>query len=190
MYWTLNQVIAYNLKKAREAKGWTQKEAAKKLVPYLGKTWTDAAWSAAEASVKGERIRKFDADEILAIARTFRLPLHFFFLPPDPDEVLGLEGFNPTEDADAFYVWHLLGSVITGLAHPDIKERVEKVIADLPEEYAEGLAESYRVITSLDELNKITSQVQKLMRNLEEQARDIRKAQRLLRQTDKEGEEE
>jgi uncharacterized coiled-coil protein SlyX len=32
----------------------------------------------------GQRIRNFDADEIVAFARTFDLPVTFFFMPPVP----------------------------------------------------------------------------------------------------------
>lgn len=43
-----------------------------------------ANFSAAERSVTGERIRDFDADEIVAFARAFELPVTFFFMPPVP----------------------------------------------------------------------------------------------------------
>lgn len=40
--------------------------------------------SQAERSVAGRFIRKFDADEIVAFARAFDLPLGWFFMPPPP----------------------------------------------------------------------------------------------------------
>jgi hypothetical protein len=85
-YWGLtpNQVIAFNLARARERQGWTLNEAAERLEPYLGSRWSKANLSAAERSIAGERIRNFDADEIVAFARCFELPIAFFFMPPPP----------------------------------------------------------------------------------------------------------
>jgi transcriptional regulator with XRE-family HTH domain len=86
LYWGLtpNQVIAFNLARAREMKGWTLNEAAEALEPYVGSRWSKANLSAAERSITGERIRNFDADEIVAFARAFEVPIAFFFLPPPP----------------------------------------------------------------------------------------------------------
>ena len=86
LYWgmTPNQVVAYNLNQARIWKGWTQEEAAETLAPYVGSRWSKANFSAAERSIDGQRIRNFDADEIVAFARAFELPVTFFFMPPVP----------------------------------------------------------------------------------------------------------
>jgi hypothetical protein len=81
---TPNQVVAFNLARAREWKGWTQDEAAEALEPYLGKRWSKASVSQAERSVAGRFIRQFDADEIVAFARAFDLPIGWFFMPPPP----------------------------------------------------------------------------------------------------------
>jgi hypothetical protein len=81
---TPNQVVAYNLAQARLWKDWTQEEAAENLEPYLGSRWSKATFSAAERSVDGQRVRQFTADEIVAFARGFGLPVGFFFLPPPP----------------------------------------------------------------------------------------------------------
>ena len=77
-----NQVVAYNLARARQLRGWTQDEAAAALEPYLGVRWSNASWSQAERSVGGKFVRRFDADEIVAFARAFELPVTWFFLPP------------------------------------------------------------------------------------------------------------
>ena len=66
----------------RAWRDWTQEEAAEHLAPYLGTKWSKASFSAAERSVDGERVRNFSADEIVAFARGFGLPVGFFFLPP------------------------------------------------------------------------------------------------------------
>jgi hypothetical protein len=45
---------------------------------------TRAALSQAERCLYRGRIRRFDADEIVAFARAFELPISFFFSPPEP----------------------------------------------------------------------------------------------------------
>lgn len=79
-----NQVVAYNLAQARMLRGWTQEQAAEALEIHVGTRWSKATFSAAERSVDGERVRQFDADEIVAFARAFDLPVSWFFLPPPP----------------------------------------------------------------------------------------------------------
>lgn len=81
---TPNQVVAFNLALAREWKGWTQDQAAEALEPHLGKRWSKATVSQAERSVAGKFIRNFDADELVAFARAFELPLGWFLMPPPP----------------------------------------------------------------------------------------------------------
>lgn len=77
-----NQVVAYNLFRARQLRGLTQDEAAAALAPYLGVRWSNASFSQAERSVAGKFVRRFDAEEIVAFARGFDLPITWFFLPP------------------------------------------------------------------------------------------------------------
>jgi hypothetical protein len=86
LYWGLtpNQIVAYNLHQARLWRGWTQEQSAEALEPYLGARWSKTVFSTAERSVDGDRIRQFDADEIVALARGFDLPVTWFFLPPPP----------------------------------------------------------------------------------------------------------
>ena len=79
---TPNQVVAYNLARARAHRRWTQEEARQALAPYLGVEWSKANYSAAERSMDGVRIRQFDADEIVAFARGFGVPIAWFFIPP------------------------------------------------------------------------------------------------------------
>ncbi len=100
---TPNQVVAYNLTLAREHRGWTQDEAAGALAPYLGKRWSKASFSQAERSVAGKFIRNFDADEIVAFARAFEVPVTWFFLPPPPWlDTPGVPVKLATPDADRF----------------------------------------------------------------------------------------
>ena len=81
---TPNQVVAYNLARARAWRGWTQEQATAALEPHLGTRWSKANYSAAERSIAGGRIRQFDADEIVAFAQAFGVPVGWFFLPPPP----------------------------------------------------------------------------------------------------------
>ena len=81
----LNQVVAYNFRRARELRGWTQDEAAMALEPLIGQRLPQASISAIERAYEGDRRREFDAQEILAFALAFNLPLVWFFLPPPGD---------------------------------------------------------------------------------------------------------
>lgn len=86
---TANQLVAANLRRARERLGLTQQEAAKRLEPYIGKEWSKATFSAAERSaVPGKRAREFSADDLLAFARTFGVSVSWFFLPPEYEDEL------------------------------------------------------------------------------------------------------
>lgn len=81
----LNEIVAYNVRRARELRGWTQEEAAIALEPLLGQRLPQASISAMERAYEGERRREFDAHELLAFALAFDLPLFWFFLPPPGD---------------------------------------------------------------------------------------------------------
>ena len=81
----LNEVVAYNFRRARELRGLTQDEAAVRLEPFLGVRLPQASISALERSYGGDKRREFDAQEILAFACGFDLPLIWFFLPPADD---------------------------------------------------------------------------------------------------------
>lgn len=83
---TPNQVVAYNLARARRLKGWTQEEARRALSPFIGEEWSKATYSAAERSVAGERVRQFTLDDVFAFARAFDLPWSWFLLPPGDEE--------------------------------------------------------------------------------------------------------
>jgi hypothetical protein len=83
---TAHQLVAHNLRRAREEWKWTQERAAQALEPYLGKRWSPASFSIAERSAdEDSRKREFDANELLAFSRAFERPLAWFFTPPDDD---------------------------------------------------------------------------------------------------------
>ena len=81
----LNQVVAYNVREARELRGWTQQDLSLRLEPYLGQRLTQAGVSAMERAWDGERKREFDAHELLVFALVFDLPIIWFLLPPPGD---------------------------------------------------------------------------------------------------------
>ncbi|MGH9122752.1 MAG: helix-turn-helix domain-containing protein, partial [Acidimicrobiales bacterium] len=79
-----NQIVAFNLALARSWRRWTQEEAAAAIEPYLGVRWSKASVSQAERSVNGNFVRNFSADEIVAFAQAFEVPVTWFFMPPPP----------------------------------------------------------------------------------------------------------
>jgi transcriptional regulator with XRE-family HTH domain len=90
---TPNQIVAYNVARARALRGWTQEQAAEALAPYLGARLSAASFSAIERSAwKVERIKQFSADELLALSRGFDLPIGYFFTPPPPATDIALHG--------------------------------------------------------------------------------------------------
>jgi hypothetical protein len=106
---TPNQIVAYNVAKARALRGWTQEQAADALAPYLGVKLSGASFSALERSAWTlHRIKQFSADDLLALSRGFDLPIGFFFTPPPPafDAGLhapdaGIKGLDPIVLLDA-----------------------------------------------------------------------------------------
>jgi len=96
--WTANQIVAFNVAKARLLRGWTQEEAAKAIAPYLGTLLSGASFSAIERSVDAGRPREFNADELLAFARGFRVPIPWFFTPPSVWEDFGVATPDAGED--------------------------------------------------------------------------------------------
>jgi transcriptional regulator with XRE-family HTH domain len=107
--WTASQVVAHNLTRARELRGLTQTEIAERLSRFTGSNWSQATVAQAEGSVGGQRMRQFTANELVALARTFDLPVLFFFLPPDDGE-----GQLATEDARAGLPWEYLLLLVLG----------------------------------------------------------------------------
>lgn len=80
---TANQVVAYNMAKARALRGWTQERTGEELAPYVGVKLSNQTISIMESSARQSgRIRVFSADDLLALSRGFDLPLGFFLVPP------------------------------------------------------------------------------------------------------------
>jgi len=79
-------------------RGWTQEEAVQALAPFLGTLLSTASFSAIERSIDTGRIREFDADELLAFARGFRVPITWFFTPPTVWEGVGVSTPDASDD--------------------------------------------------------------------------------------------
>lgn len=75
--------MAHNLTRARQLRGLTQSEIAERLTTFTGTQWSAVTVAQAEGSVTGQRVRQFTANELVALARTFDLPVMYFFLPPE-----------------------------------------------------------------------------------------------------------
>ena len=108
--WTASQVVAHNLTRARELRGITQTEVAERLTTFTRTRWSQATVAQAEGSVSGQRIRQFTANELVALARTFDLPVLYFFLPPDD----GPAGFATPDARAAGWPWEYLLLLVWG----------------------------------------------------------------------------
>lgn len=93
-------VVARNITIARELHGWSQHEAADRLERLLGRRWSKATYSAAERSVTGRRVRRFTADEIDALARTFGVEPGDLFCRFDARRQLASRIFENQEGRD------------------------------------------------------------------------------------------
>lgn len=81
--WDASQVVAYRLQRARELRGKTQAWAAERLSEFTDTNWTAATLSLAESGSRSKkRLRSFTANELVAFARTYNLPVYYFFIPP------------------------------------------------------------------------------------------------------------
>ena len=96
---TANQVVAYNMAKARALRGWTQERVSEELAPYLGVKLSVQNISAKERSAwRPEPIRVFSADDLVALSRGFDLPVGFFLVPPPPARGIRLRSATTEED--------------------------------------------------------------------------------------------
>jgi transcriptional regulator with XRE-family HTH domain len=108
--WSINQVVAYNLQKVRRAAGLSQQVVAMMLSTNTNRNWSVAALSAAERSWASDRIRRFDANELVAFAKIFKVPVSHFLIPPHDDGepeaqfIMGNpDDGDPTEYVDGSY---------------------------------------------------------------------------------------
>jgi len=92
---TVHQIVAYNFRQAREARGWTQAETGIRLERYLGYKLNQAGISAIEKTFDSDRRRNIDVAELVAFARCFHLPIGWFFVPPPGH---GTDWVEPVDD--------------------------------------------------------------------------------------------
>jgi transcriptional regulator with XRE-family HTH domain len=140
-----NQLVAYNLTRARRLRGWTQTEAREAL-RRVGVEWSAVTYSAAERSIAGSRVREFDANILTALAEAFELPIVFFFAPPGvvkecgdvvPSIALGSDGsVIPAAQIMAVAVSHQLDTMAV-----DLENRAR----NMPTEDRKALMEQARV---------------------------------------------
>lgn len=110
--YTPNQAVARNLARARREKGWTQERAAEELSKYIGSRWSKTVWSNAERSGDGDTPRQFTADDLVAFARCFDLPVLAFLLPDDYSGSGGISTPDHPEGlAPSAYVEAVIGDV-------------------------------------------------------------------------------
>ncbi len=125
-----NQIVGVNFRIARELRGWTQEQTAERLAPHMnGQVLPKTSISAMERVLDRDRRRVFNAQEILAFAQAFDLPVWWFFLPIPNGDGYGLEGTT----RDSTYVLSLL---LGRAEHMDaLRERLTEIggWADGPE---------------------------------------------------------
>lgn len=76
---TPNQVVAFNMRRLRRDRGWTQQELGERLGGR-----SNASVSAMERSCESKRVKKFDADEIAMIADVLGVTPNELFTPRTP----------------------------------------------------------------------------------------------------------
>lgn len=129
------QIVAWKLEKIRSLRGLSQDKAAAKLEPYLGRRMSRAAFSQAERCLDKGRIRRFDADEIVAFARAFQVRIPYFFCPAGPHlhgkrvTVNGKPGDRKARVSSLALSVHQMTMLAQGLPSPAILERIGRVAA-------------------------------------------------------------
>src|SRR3954452_7918794 len=108
--WTPAQVVAHNMTRARELRGLTQAEVAERLTKFTESRWSQATVAQAEGSVSSQRIRQFTANELVALARCFDLPVLYFFIPPEDDAT----GFAAPDSPAKGWPWEYLLLLVWG----------------------------------------------------------------------------
>lgn len=74
---TPNQIVSWNLRRARDARHMTQEDVAEALgISPANYSLIETSWK------RNTRIRQHTTDDLLAYARLFDVPIVFFLLPP------------------------------------------------------------------------------------------------------------
>lgn len=82
---SVGQVVAYNVMRARKARGLTQEDLAERLREVTGRPWPRSAVTMTENAWTGsaERLRTLDVNQVVAFAVALETPLAWFFMAPD-----------------------------------------------------------------------------------------------------------
>lgn len=95
---TPNAVIAWNVRRLRRERGWTQAELAERLSARDDKPWTFSMVSDAETAGRANRNRQFTVDEVSVLARVFQVSVIALFVP-DPAQLVRIgQGVYTRED--------------------------------------------------------------------------------------------
>lgn len=129
--WDASQVVAYRLQRARELRGKTQVWAAERISEFTDSNWTAATLSLAESGSRSKkRLRAFTANELVAFARTYNLPIYYFFIPPS-----GVEA-GPALPAGRSAGWGYFNRLVFGDRENlhDVRSAVAEADIELPDE--------------------------------------------------------
>lgn len=119
---TINQLVAYNMTRARRSRGWTQQEVADRLEKYTGRPWSKASISAAERAWQGGRPRKFDANELVALSVIFETPVAYFLLPMQEGNKAVVMAQPEDQKPDGFH-WIGVGLLLKRVLMDEITSR-------------------------------------------------------------------
>lgn len=86
---TPNQIVAHNMACRRIEVGMTQDQLAAELTVRTGRAWSKTTVSVLERSRDGKKLRRFDADDLVAIADVLRVPIQYLFTGPGASNVVG-----------------------------------------------------------------------------------------------------
>ena len=95
---TPNAVIAWNMRRLRRERGWTQAELAERMTRRDDKPWTFSMVSDAETAGRSGRDRQFTVNEVSVLARVFQVSMIALFVP-DPAQLVRIgQGVYTRED--------------------------------------------------------------------------------------------
>ena len=95
---TPNAVIAWNMRRLRRERGWTQAELAERMSERDDKPWTFSMVSDAETAGRSGRDRQFTVNEVSVLARVFQVSVIALFVP-DPAQLVRIgRGLYTRED--------------------------------------------------------------------------------------------
>lgn len=168
----VHQVVAYNFRRAREEKGWTQAETSDQLEPFLGYRLKQSGVSAIERTFeqKGGG-RNLDVNELVAFASCFRKPLAWFLMPPVGETKTPVRALGPGESQPFRPAMFLFFAAIGALDDWDqLVERLREILEHGDTEERSYTLDAVEEVLGLDPENDVDLQI-----DLRRQAlRDVR----------------